>query len=111
MQDVEFSSQEIQEQMTNLHDKFVANPTIVGSTVRSWYEGFKASNSGELIPEDEFYPRLGDWLRQSSLTGGGSNFVKDIVLKPNSTGIVSCRFTGNHVQTDKSDTLVSLQPS
>ncbi|GMH39728.1 hypothetical protein BSKO_07626 [Bryopsis sp. KO-2023] len=104
MQDVDFPSAEIQGQMSDLYTDFKASPFVVESTTLSWYEEFKQSEGGEVIPSDEFYPKLKLWLAQPPSLGGGLNFKSDIVLEDDK--IKTCRFTGNHVRTQKSRILV-----
>lgn len=108
MQDVEFSSEQIQRQMTQMCEAFQSNPTVVDSTVRCWYEDFRAfvSPGVEAILENgTFYESLGDWLN-----GAGGNFRNDVILNEDGR-IVTSRFTGNHIFSDKSNDLVNFMDS
>ena len=103
MQDVEFSSEQIQRQLALMCQTFKDNPTVVDTTVRCWYDDFRESLGvgAETLPEDgTFYDSLGDWLN-----GTGRNFQNDVVLKADGR-LETSRFTGNHIFSDKSNDLV-----
>lgn len=108
MQNVDFASAKIQKQLTSMYKEFKNNPHIASSTVQSWYEEFKASEGGGIIPSEQFYSKLSAWLQKSPMSGGGSNFVRDIIMSKNGDGITTCRFTGNHLQSQKSKLLVRI---
>lgn len=104
MQNVDFASPEIQNQMEDLFEDFRDNIYTVPSTCQSWYSEFRISKGGDVIPREDFYPELNSWLNTPPNLGGGSNFKGDIVMENGK--IVISRFTGSQTRTQKSRVLV-----
>lgn len=110
MHNVDFASPQVQGQLTDMYNELKNNPNVAPATAKSWYEEFKASEGVDVIPPEEFYSTLSAWLQKNPNNGGGSNFISDIQMSKNGDGINACRFTANHLQTQKSQTLVRILP-